>query len=80
MVQTSQRRYLKTFLGYVLRVANMFKAGIVKISQKEASKMRYRTAAVIDQPGYYIAGIEMYHQLHCLVSTCPHVAESTSEV
>jgi hypothetical protein len=42
-------------------------AGIVKLDEQEAKRLPNKTAQVSGEPGSYIASLEMFHQLHCLV-------------
>ena len=42
---------------------------MIKLDEAQAMQLEDRTA-FDDEEGYYVAGVEMWHQLHCLV--CPH--------
>jgi hypothetical protein len=41
--------------------------GIMKIPKSEASLLPNKTYPIHYEPGYYIAGLDVFHQLHCLV-------------
>lgn len=45
--------------------------GITRIPESEAIQMANRTSAIQDDPGYYAVTIDVFHQLHCLVSLQP---------
>jgi len=40
----------------------------MKITRSEAILLPNKTYPIEDQPGYYIAELDVFHQLHCLVS------------
>ena len=42
---------------------------IMKITRDEAILLPNKTYPIKDQPGYYIAELDVFHQLHCLVSS-----------
>ena len=42
---------------------------ILKIPRSEAILLPNKTYPIKDQPGYYIAELDVFHQLHCLVSS-----------
>lgn len=36
----------------------------------EAAKLVNKTTPIPDYPGEYVIQLDVFHQLHCLVSTC----------
>lgn len=42
----------------------------MKIPRSEAMLLPNKTYPIKDQPGHYIALLDVFHQLHCLVSPC----------
>ena len=40
----------------------------MKIPRNEAVLLPNKTYPIRDEPGYYIAELDVFHQLHCLVS------------
>jgi len=42
--------------------------GNAVITKEEYRQLRVKTAALVDDPDHYIVTIEVFHQLHCLVS------------
>jgi hypothetical protein len=54
-------------LGYPLDVQRSVD-GIVKIPRSEAARLPNKTYPIQNEPGYYLAGLDVFHQLHCLVS------------
>ena len=40
--------------------------GINQIPAVEAAKLSESTAKVLDEPGFYFVGLDVFHQLHCL--------------
>ena len=42
----------------------------MKIPRSEAILLPNKTYPIKDQPGYYIGILDVFHQLHCLVSLC----------
>ena len=48
----------------------MSKDGISKIHESDARQLNNQTVPIPGEPEYYIIGLDVFHQLHCLVS-CP---------
>lgn len=46
----------------------VFIVGIVSISEEELRRLPGGTAVSPKQPNAYVVELEMFHQLHCLVS------------
>jgi hypothetical protein len=42
---------------------------IVKIPKSEAALLPNKTWPIVTEPGYYIASLDVFHQLHCLVGS-----------
>lgn len=42
--------------------------GVSRISRGSASKLVNKTVPIPDDPGYYVVELNVFHQLHCLVS------------
>jgi hypothetical protein len=40
---------------------------VFKIPKSQAILLPNETYPIIDDPGYYIASLDVFHQLHCLV-------------
>lgn len=40
---------------------------IMKIPRSEAVLLPNKTYPIKNEPGYYLAGLDVFHQLHCLV-------------
>jgi len=40
---------------------------IMKITRSEAALLPNKTYPIKDDPGYYVAELDVFHQLHCLV-------------
>ena len=53
----------------VLRLNNPVADTIMKIPRSEAVLLPNKTYPIKDDPGYYIAELDVFHQLHCLVSS-----------
>ncbi|PKY03303.1 hypothetical protein P168DRAFT_319831 [Aspergillus campestris IBT 28561] len=45
---------------------DLYQAGISKIPLEQAAKLPVKTAPIPEAPGYYVVGIDVFHQLHCL--------------
>ncbi|KAK7061756.1 hypothetical protein R3P38DRAFT_3490815, partial [Favolaschia claudopus] len=43
------------------------KYSVLRLPRSEAMKFPNRTSPIAGDPGYYMAELEVYHQLHCLV-------------
>jgi hypothetical protein len=43
--------------------------GVNKIPRSDAMLMTNKTSPIVRDPGYYIVVLDVFHQLHCLVST-----------
>jgi hypothetical protein len=56
------------FSPFLLFSFNYPIAGIMKIPKSEAAMLPNRTYPIHYEPGYYLAGLDVFHQLHCLVS------------
>ncbi|KAG5649863.1 hypothetical protein H0H81_001738, partial [Sphagnurus paluster] len=39
---------------------------IMKIPKSEAVLLPNKTYPILDEPGYYLGGLDVFHQLHCL--------------
>ena len=50
--------------------------GISKISKDQAAKLPNKTHAIPGDEGYYIAELDVFHNLHCLV--CLHMISLNS--
>ena len=37
------------------------------IPHEQAAQLPVKTAAIPEEPGYYVVGLDVFHQLHCLV-------------
>jgi hypothetical protein len=42
--------------------------GNIVITKEEYGQLRVKTATLVDDPDHYLVTIEVFHQLHCLVS------------
>jgi len=42
----------------------------MKIPRSEAVLLPNKTYPIHDEPGYYLGSLDVFHQLHCLVSNC----------
>jgi hypothetical protein len=42
----------------------------IRLPKSEAARLPNRTYPIADEPGFYIAQFDVFHQLHCLVSCC----------
>ena len=40
---------------------------LLKIPKSEAALLPNKTYPIKHEPGYYLAGLDVFHQLHCLV-------------
>jgi hypothetical protein len=43
----------------------------MKIPRSEAALLPNKTYPIKHEPGYYLAALDVFHQLHCLVSKLP---------
>ena len=41
--------------------------GFSKITRDEATQMANKTYPLAQEEGYYMSGLDVFHQLHCLV-------------
>lgn len=48
--------------------------GISRISKAQAQQMHNKTVPIPGEPGSYIVGLDVFHQLHCLVSYFGHTS------
>ncbi|PKX97279.1 oxidase ustYa family protein, partial [Aspergillus novofumigatus IBT 16806] len=46
---------------------DLYQAGISMIPIDKAAKLPVKTYPIPERPGYYVIGIDVFHQLHCLV-------------
>ena len=37
------------------------------IPMEQAAKLPVKTTPIPEAPGYYVVGLDVFHQLHCLV-------------
>ncbi|KAF9893744.1 hypothetical protein FE257_009914 [Aspergillus nanangensis] len=44
----------------------LYQGGIVKIPMEQAAQLPVKTVPLPNNPGYYVVGIDVFHQLHCL--------------
>jgi hypothetical protein len=47
------------------------KVGISRIPRSSAAKLVNKTVPIPDDPGYYVISLNVFHQLHCVVSCIP---------
>ncbi|KAH8813399.1 hypothetical protein DL96DRAFT_518880 [Flagelloscypha sp. PMI_526] len=45
---------------------NLYDGTLIRLPKSEAARLPNRTYPIADEPGYYIAQFEVFHQLHCL--------------
>ncbi|KAH8827706.1 hypothetical protein DL96DRAFT_1600027 [Flagelloscypha sp. PMI_526] len=45
---------------------DLYKGTFMRLPKDEAAKLPNRTWPIADEPGYYIAQFDVFHQLHCL--------------
>ncbi|KAH8813398.1 hypothetical protein DL96DRAFT_1424353, partial [Flagelloscypha sp. PMI_526] len=45
---------------------NLYDGTFIRISKSDAARLPNRTYPIADEPGYYIAQLDVFHQLHCL--------------
>lgn len=46
---------------------------IIQIPMDQASKLPVQTVPLPENPRYYVVGIDVFHQLHCLVTILAHL-------
>ncbi|KAE9391567.1 hypothetical protein BT96DRAFT_797233, partial [Gymnopus androsaceus JB14] len=50
---------------------DLYQKTLLQIPKSEAAKLPNQTYPIVDDPdGYYIAGLDVFHQLHCLNAVC----------
>ncbi|PKY07907.1 hypothetical protein P168DRAFT_286080 [Aspergillus campestris IBT 28561] len=50
----------------ILAWDRLYQAGISMIPHEQAAQLPVKTAAIPEEPGYYVVGLDVFHQLHCL--------------
>lgn len=54
-------------------IMNLNPVAMYSLKREEYEQLPLHTAQVVGQPDQYLVRIEMFHQLHCLVSLCPYM-------
>lgn len=53
----------------VVRLSHVIPVGVSRIPRSSAAKLVNKTVPIPGEPGQYIVELNVFHQLHCLVST-----------